>query len=131
LPVSLVHEGEIDSLAGAIIMQSEAVVIDERTTRLMIEDWQLLRKLMQKKLHTRIDVDSGNLKKFLEKVKGIRIIRSTELAVVAYEKGVLQSCLPKIRNAKKELIDGVLWGIKLNGCSISREEIEKIVRTEG
>jgi predicted nucleic acid-binding protein len=129
-PMRLVHEGEIDSIAGAVLMKSEAVVIDERTTRLMVEDWRALKDLLQSKLHTKIRVDAGNLNRFIEKIKGVKIIRSAELVVLAYEKGMLNSYLPKVKDAEKELIDGVLWGIKLNGCSISREEIEKIVRIE-
>jgi len=128
--IRLVHDGEIDSIAGAVIMGSAAVVIDERTTRIMIEDWQSMRDLMQKHLHTKIDVNLENLKKFLEKIKGIRVIRSAELVLIAYEKGMLSPYLPKVKNAERELIDGILWGIKLNGCSISREEIEKIVKIE-
>ncbi len=130
-PIHIVHDGEIDSIAGAVVMGSDAVVIDERTTRLIIEDWKSLQFLLHRKLHTRIDVRLENLKKFLEKIKSVRIIRSAEIAVVAYEKGVLKDYLPRVKDAKRELLDGVLWGIKLNGCSISRDEIEKIVRAAG
>jgi len=129
-PIRIVHEGEIDSISGAIIMQSDAVAIDERTTRLLIEDWQSLMELLQKKLHTKIEVNFENLNKFLEKTKGMKIIRSAELAVIAYENGMLDSYLPAVKDAEKELLDGVLWGIKLNGCSLSSEEIEKVIEIE-
>jgi len=127
----LVHEGEIDSIAGAVVMNSGAVVIDERTTRIMIENWNSLLGLLQGKLHTRISVNTNNLKRFLELIKGIKVIRSAELAVIAYETGLLDSYLPKVKDAGKELLDGILWGIKLNGCSISSGEIERIERAEG
>jgi transcriptional regulator of aromatic amino acid metabolism len=129
-PIQLVHAGEIDTLAGAILMESDAVAIDERTTRLMIEDWKSLRFLMQKKLHTRVDVNNENLKAFLDRLKGVRIIRSTEIVVIAFEKGMLNDYLPRVKGARTELLDALLWGIKLNGCSISKEEIEKIERLE-
>jgi hypothetical protein len=129
-PMHLVHDGEIESIAGAVLMESSAVVIDERTMRLMVEDWNALKFLLQKKLHTKIEVNSENLKKWLERVRDIKIIRSAELAAVAYEKGMLNDYLPRVKNPEMELIDGILWGIKLNGCAISSEEIEKIVRFE-
>jgi len=129
-PIRIVHEGEIDSISGAIVMKSDAVAIDERTTRILIEDWHLLKDLLQRKLHTKIEANVGNLNKFLEKTKGIRVIRSAELAAIAYENGILNQYLPTVKDAEKELLDGVLWGIKLNGCSLSSEEIEKIIKIE-
>ena len=130
-PLHIVHDGEIETIAGAVLEGSNAVVIDERTTRLLIENWKSLQFLLHKKLHTRIDVNLANLRKFLEQTKAVKIIRSSEIAVVAYEKGILDDYLPRVKEPKRELLDGVLWGIKLNGCAISKEEIEKIVRTEG
>ena len=32
------------------------------------------------------------------------------------------------KNKRKILLEGVLWGLKLKGCSISPEEINEILR---
>ena len=129
-PLRLMHDGEIDSIAGAIVTESMAVVVDERTTRLMIEDWRALKNLLESKFHTRIEVNLENIKRWVERTSHVSIIRSAELATIAYEKGMLNDYLPTVKNAKMELLDGVLWGIKLNGCSLSSGEIEKIIRIE-
>jgi hypothetical protein len=128
--IKIVHKGEIDSIAGAKLMDSEAVVIDERTTRMLMEDPCGLRDILKGKLHTSVKINEGNLKKFKEAIGNIRIIRSAELVAVSYELGLMKDYLPMIPQAGRELLDGVLWGIKLNGCSISREEIEKIIKFE-
>jgi len=128
--VRIVHKGEIDSIAGSNLLGSEAIVIDERTTRMLIESPYELKKLLQSRLHTNIRINESNLEQFRKNVKGLKIIRSAEIAAVSYEMGLMKDYLPDVPNAGKELLDGVLWGVKLNGCAISREEIEKIIKIE-
>lgn len=128
--MQLVHYGEIGAVAVAIMMGSSAMVIDERTTRMLVEDPVTLKKMIEKKLHTGIELDKEKLKEFTRRTSGIRMIRSTELAAIAYEKGLLDKFMPNIPQPRKELLDGVLWGIKLNGCSISEMEIDRIIKME-
>ena len=47
-PIKLVQEGEMAALALAIIFNSEAIVVDERTTRELIESPERLARLMSK-----------------------------------------------------------------------------------
>ena len=49
---------------------------------------------------------------------------------IAYERGILDRFAAKIPNPQKELLDGVLWGLKINGCAISGKEIEEILKIE-
>lgn len=128
--LQIMHVGEMEAIAAAIIMNSSAFVVDERTARMLIENPDRLMEIMEKKLHTKISVDRGNLDDFRKQTRDIRLIRSTEIAAVAYEKGLLDQYIPNIPNPRKELLDSVLWGIKLNGCSISENEINKIVKIE-
>ena len=128
--VKIVHEGEIDSLAGAKLMNSDAVVIDERTTRMLIEDPYGLKNLLRKKLNTHVKIDEQKLQEFKNLVGDTKLIRSAELVVVAYELGLLKEYLPKVPEAERELLDGLLWGVKLSGCSLSREEIRRILSLE-
>jgi len=128
--MQIVHYGEMEALATAIIMKSSAFVVDERTTRMLIENPERLKDMMEHKLHVKLNVNKANLDEFRKEAKDIKLIRSTELAVVAYDLGLLDSFLPKTENPDRELLDGVLWGMKLNGCSISEREIETIVKIE-
>jgi len=81
-------------------------------------------------LHTTVKVSQGNLKDFSKLTKGVRMIRSAELVTIAYESGLLDKYLAEIQDAKKTLLESVLWGVKLNGCAISKKEIEQLVRME-
>ena len=49
---------------------------------------------------------------------------------MAFELGLLDKYLAEIPDAKKQLLQAVLWGVKLNGCSISQEDIDEIVHLE-
>jgi hypothetical protein len=98
-------------------------VVDERTMRMLVEDVEGLKKLLEKKLKRKIMVNENNLKLFKDKIKDVKIIRSVELGYVAYSLGLLKELDGKY---KKELLDGLLWGLKLRGCAISSEEIRRI-----
>ena len=74
--------------------------------------------ISKNKLHTNIHVNKDNLKKVANITKDINILRSTEIVTMAYEKGLLDKFLPELEKPRETLLDGLLWGVKLNGCSI-------------
>jgi hypothetical protein len=61
-------------------------------------------------------------------VSHLKLIRSIELVTVAFEMGLLNQYLVKIPNARRELLDSLLWAVKLNGCSVTDAEIKDILR---
>lgn len=128
--LQIVHYGEMEALAVAIILNAGAVVIDERTTRIMIEDPDGFSRMLESKMRAKVQINEQNLKKFKDWVKGIKIIRSVELVTVAYEKGHFDKYLLDGPDAKRVLIESLLWGVKLHGCSVTREEISEIVSAE-
>ena len=128
--MKIVHFAEMSVIAAAININSEAIVIDEKTTRFLIENPKLLVEILRKTLHTPISINENNLKEFNNTVKNIKAIRSIEIVTIAYELGLLNNYITKIADARKDLLEGVLWGLKLNGCAVSRDEIEQIVRIE-
>ena len=75
-------------------------------------------------------MNSGSIKEFSKITKGIRMIRSVELVTMAYEMGMLDQYIAEIPDSKKMLLEGILWGVKLQGCAVSRDEIEQIMRME-
>ncbi len=127
-PITILQIGEVETLAGAMLLKADAAVVDERITRTLLEEPDHLKKVLGKKLHTNVTVDRNALRDFTKKTRHVNIIRSTELAVVAYEKGILDKYIVNIPNAKTALLEGILWGLKLNGCSISEEEINSLVK---
>ncbi len=115
--VQAIQEGEASCLAFSKICNVEnLIVIDERTTRLITEAPEELKRMMQRKLHTKLTLNSAKLGEF----KNFRYIRSPELLFLAYEKGLL--------DLKKEpiLLDALLYAVKFKGASISSKEIEEM-----
>ncbi|MFC1697560.1 hypothetical protein ACFL1H_04465 [Nanoarchaeota archaeon] len=126
----LVHFGEMEAIALANQMGAETIVVDERTTRLLIEEPEMLEKLMRKKLHTKVTINDDKLKEYHKLVGKKRFIRSIELVTIAYEMGLLNEFLPDLPHPKKELLSAILWGVKLDGCAVSVKEINSIERFE-
>ena len=126
--LKLFQRAEVESLALVKTIRADALVVDERTLRMLIEEPYNLRDLLRKKLHRKVVIDSSNLKEFQKIIGDVSVIRSSELLVMAFELGLLDKYAD---GDKKELLDGVLWGVKLRGCSISSEEIERIIKLEG
>lgn len=126
----IVSFAEMEALACGIHLGAEAIVVDERTTRMLVEDSNDLFSYMEHKLHTKMQVDRKNLAKFKKMTRGLRFIRSTELVLIAYELGFLDKYLPNIPEPKKQLLQAALWGVKLNGCAVSQEEIDTIIKEE-
>ncbi len=126
----IVHFAEMSVIAAAANLNSDAIAIDEKTTRLLIENPRRVGDILKNTLHTPISVNEKNLKDFSDFSKGIKIIRSVELVTMAYEKGYLDEFITKIPDARRNLLESVLWGVKLNGCAVSKDEIEQILKLE-
>jgi hypothetical protein len=128
--MKVIHYAEMSVIAAAIEMKADAVVVDEKTTRHLVENPKKMLQILRKSLRTSVRVSESNLKEFKLKVKDIKVIRSVELVMIAYEDGLLDEFILKIPEARKNLLQGVLWGVKLNGCAVSQEEIDHLVRLE-
>lgn len=119
--IHLLSDGEASCMALSKILTQKkiqnVICVDERTIRMLSEKPENLKKLMEKKLHTRINPKTGNYNFF----KGFKFIRSTELIYVAYKKKIIH-----IKNGV--LLDALLYALKFKGCSISDAEIEEIKR---
>ncbi|MBU2637434.1 MAG: hypothetical protein KJ955_00505 [Nanoarchaeota archaeon] len=134
--IKIAHRGELGTVALARLLQSDAIVVDERTTRVLIEEPQRLAQLFESKLHTPVTVNRNNLAVFHDKVNALPVLRSSELGVIAFEMGLFDRYALKgeeayVANPKLNVLDGVLWGLRLRGCAISTEEIDSILKLEG
>lgn len=128
-PLNIVQIGEITALAGCLKEKADALAVDERTTRLVVENPAALQELFSKKLHTKVYVSKENLRSWEDLVsEKLTIIRSAELAMVAWKKNLL---FEKSTNA----LAGILWALKFAGCAISENEIDlytkKFVKDNG
>ena len=128
--LKLFQEAEMEALALVKEINADALLIDERSTRVLVENPKNLVKLLTKKLHTKVWINNDNLKMFLKEVGKVSVLRSAELLVLAYEQGLMDKYISSYED-EKELLEAILWGTKLRGCSISVDEINDIIKLEG
>jgi hypothetical protein len=124
--MDIIQTGELEIVASALKTGADAVVMDERTLRLFIENNKEMKKLLKIRFKKDIQVDSVNMNKFSNQFKNLKIVRSIELIAVAYKLGLLNSYVPPQKNGKELVVDSVLWASKFNGCAVTVHEIEEI-----
>jgi len=127
-PLRIIQFGEMETIAFALLNKSSAVVIDERITRLLLESPESLAKLLSKRLHANVKMDKTSLSELDKITNGIKLIRSVELVAVAYSLGLLDKFVVHVPRARQELLDSILWGVKLNGCAVNEYEIAELAK---
>jgi hypothetical protein len=117
--IHLLDLGETACLALSKILDEKGIknviAVDERTTRMLGENPENLRKLLNKKLHSEVRAKKDNYKFF----EGFRFIRSAELVYLMYKKKLT-------RMGNGLLLDALLYAVRYRGCSISDEEIREM-----
>jgi len=134
--IRIVHPADMEVVAAALHLSSEAVVFDERTTRTLIEDPIALKNHLARKLHTDVIMDEDKVKDISKQIGHLKVIRSFELVALAFELGFLDKFIAPgeeiyVTGLKSKLLEGALWSIKLSGCSVSQEEIEETLSLLG
>lgn len=123
-PLNIIHPGEAEILVLAKSIKAEGMVIDERTTRMLIEEPRRLKALLEKRHRERVKMVPEKARFFKKNFGKLTIIRSSELVALAYEKGLLQ----KMLGDGSEVLRAALYAVKYNGCALSAEEIERFYR---
>ncbi|MFT4303112.1 MAG: hypothetical protein ACMXYG_00985 [Candidatus Woesearchaeota archaeon] len=124
--LTILNAGEIDALVLAKNINADALVVDERTTRLLLENPLRLHKILEKRFNSKVQIHKENLKEFHRHFSTLKIIRSVELALVGLEHGYFDDYL-KYDNVS-DLLKPLLWALKLNGCAISEREIVSLLK---
>lgn len=133
-PLTIVQFAEMSTLALACHMQAQAVVIDERATREIMESPEKLTRRLSNRFGVDVILNKQKVQEWKAELCDLRVIRSVELATIAFERGILDryivKSIPSVTHPKRELLDAVLWGLKLNGCAVSEEEIHRLMKME-
>ncbi|MEK6974457.1 MAG: hypothetical protein AABW41_04450 [Nanoarchaeota archaeon] len=124
--IKILDLAEVESLIMAKRLGSEAYIVDERTIRLVVENPEQLVSILRDKLHAKIDIDYQNLESVKDNFGDIKILRSAELMLAAHKLGLFKAYTFN-KNKRREFIDGLLWALKLHGCSISENEINDML----
>jgi predicted nucleic acid-binding protein len=128
-PIKLIHEADCQVIALAKHIGASGILTDERIMRTFIEDPQGLRQLQSKRLHTGVKLNENLYQEFKSMIPDIFIIRSVEIAAIAYQKGAFAEYLEPIddHRVKHMLIEGMMWSLKYAGCAMSEEELEEYI----
>lgn len=123
-PIQIIHKGELEALALVKEMNADALIIDERTTRMLLEEPQNLRSLLEFRHKKKITFDEEKLFEFRKQFGGTRIFRSSELLALAYEK----DCFGKELEHTPSSLKAALYSVKYAGCAITENEINEYLK---
>ncbi len=122
-PIKLIQRGETEALALTKQLGSQLLVIDERTTRTIIENPGQLKQLIERRRGKRASVNEKNSRELKKMFSGLNIVRSVELVALAFERSLIARELPKSRQA----LEAALYAVKYAGCAVSSAEIESFL----
>jgi len=118
-PIALLQRGEIEALCLVKELSAEAFAIDERTTRMLIENPVQLQGIMQERRGKSISIEKNRVGQFGAMFRETAIVRSVELIVLADELGLLKEELP----LGQQSLEAALFAAKYSGCAVSGREI--------
>ena len=122
--IQILHLGEAESLALLNQINARILCMDEKTTRMLVENPNDLKNLIQKRQGTTIQADANALNELNQILPKPIIIRSTELIALAYEEGLLNETVSNTLKAAR----ASLYAVKYAGCAVSEEEIENYIK---
>jgi hypothetical protein len=123
--VKIVHQGEAEVIACLKLLKENTILLDERTTRHLIEDPEQLKRYMESRTNFKLDMDEQIRKSLTKELAGINVIRSAELFAYAYEKQLFP------QYSVEGGLEAGLYALKFAGCSITDEEIKDYVELLG
>ncbi len=118
----IVHRGEIDMIAVAKKHGIETLLVDEKNTRLLIEDVPRLKRMIEHRTGRKIEINQKVRETLANELKGLKIIRSSELVAEAVKMGVIDWPY-----SKRQLLRSALYALKFKGCAITEGEIVELV----
>ncbi|MBI5225900.1 hypothetical protein HY994_01515 [Candidatus Micrarchaeota archaeon] len=117
--LKVLQQGEAEALAAYDEMQAKGILVDEKTTRLFIEDAGILRQSLEYEYRGKVKVNQSALDNLKKRLQGIVAIRSTEILAIAYELGFFDSYGAKSDPA----FHAALYAVRNAGCSITTREL--------
>lgn len=117
--LKVLHQGEAEALAAYREMQANAILVDEKTTRLFIEDTAILQQSLEQEYRGSVKVNAKALESLRRLLEGFNAVRSTEILAIAYEKGYFDGYG---KNADAAF-HAALFAVRNAGCSITTHEL--------
>ncbi len=124
--IRLIQFGESEMLALARALDVDNIIVDERTTRMLIEAPFKLKEHMEREFQVNVMVNKNSFRELSSRISQLNVLRSSELVVLAYENGYFKS----FANLQREALEAALYKMKYSGCSISFDEIKGYIEME-
>ena len=123
--LTIFQRGESEAIVLAAELNSEVFVIDERTTRALLEDPLSLHSLIQRRQGRQIQVRKEGLNKLKDLFPDVLVVRSCDLIAWAFE----QKAFSRELLHEKAALEAALYAVKFKGCAVSIEEIKEYLRS--
>lgn len=120
-PLKILHLGETGMIALAKSLQVNSLLMDERTTRILLEDPVSLAKHFQDEFHTNVMVNRQKLSEFSSRAGKMDVIRSTELVYM----GARQGFFEPFGELESQAAEAALYKLKYSGCAVSFKELKE------
>ena len=120
-PLHLIDLGESEMLALAKELAIEYILIDERTTRMLIEAPIKLKKHLEDEFRVNVMINKRNLGYLTGEISAFRALRTSELVMLSYESGYFKN----FEELQAAVLEAALYKIKYSGCSIGFGEIKE------
>ncbi|MFH1785897.1 MAG: hypothetical protein ABH842_05705 [Candidatus Micrarchaeota archaeon] len=124
-PIKLIHYGESEMLALTKELGIDTILIDERTTRLLIEAPFKLKEHLEKEFAVNVMINKNGFRDLASQISNLKSLRSSEMVMLAYETGYFKN----FQKLQKEALEAALYKMRYAGCSISFEEITDYLAT--
>ncbi|MBI4361398.1 hypothetical protein HY572_06545 [Candidatus Micrarchaeota archaeon] len=125
-PLKVLQIGEAECLAAYNAEAAKGVLVDEKTTRLFIEDPTLLKESLSAEYHRPVEVNRDAWEAVRKFTGGMVAVRSTEILAMAYEYGFFDGYQQNAANA----FHSALYALRNAGCSITSHELLEYQRVQ-
>jgi len=124
-PITIIQFGEAECLALLGLTDANYLAVDERTTRMLVEQPHSLIEIIKRKYNTNdVCLDEKKYLQFKEIIGPVTVVRTVDLFAYAQKHKMLSSEFDNPENLKAGL-----YALKIKGCSVSFEEIDEYIRS--
>ena len=120
-PLQLLQEGEVQCLALLCLGSAQAIAVDEKTTRLLVESPSTLLERVATEFDSSVGFNERNLRSWYALLPKTTVMRSAELIAIAARRGFFSEYGP----LEAEALQAALASVRNAGCSLTENELEE------
>jgi hypothetical protein len=118
-PVEILQAGEAECVALLAAKGAGAIAVDEKTTRLLLEDPNLMLDKIRMEFRSKVEINGERLREWRKTAGAATVLRSSELLAIAAEKGYFKD----FGKSEGEVLHAALFSLRSAGCSLTGREL--------